>query len=96
MGSFDASVKSLLSILLLMIFLSPGLVKVWVVVDFTINQEYIAELFCVNKEEPITVCNGKCFLSDQLKRTEPQEPLTLPVNSSQKVQIQLFLEKPDD
>lgn len=33
---------------------------------FTLNRDYIAEVLCVNKEKPITVCNGQCFLERNL------------------------------
>lgn len=33
---------------------------------FQINRDYIAEVLCINKEKPITMCNGQCFLDRTL------------------------------
>lgn len=30
------------------------------------NREYIAEVLCINKEKPITMCYGQCFLEKNL------------------------------
>lgn len=37
---------------------------------YLLNQSYIAEELCENKEEPELACNGKCFLMEQLKKAE--------------------------
>ena len=34
------------------------------------NYEYISKVLCINKNEPIPTCNGKCYLSQQLKETK--------------------------
>lgn len=33
---------------------------------FQMNREYIAEVLCINKEEPVRKCNGQCFLKKNL------------------------------
>ena len=38
--------------------------------DYFINFEYISEVLCINKEKPMLTCNGKCYLSQQLKETQ--------------------------
>jgi hypothetical protein len=40
---------------------------------FTINQDYIARVLCLNKAKPEMGCKGKCFLAKQLKAQEEQE-----------------------
>ncbi|GEM_PF-205313 len=35
-------------------------------------QERIVDEYCINKERPEMQCNGKCYLSKQLKETEQQ------------------------
>ena len=42
-----------------------GLVWAW----FMVNQTYIAQELCINRDKPELTCNGKCFLSFQLKAT---------------------------
>jgi hypothetical protein len=36
--------------------------------NFEVNRERLAELFCVNKDKPMTMCYGSCYLNDQLKK----------------------------
>ncbi|MCG8323549.1 MAG: hypothetical protein MI921_28900 [Cytophagales bacterium] len=65
--------KQALSISLIFTLFLPTLNKLNVWIDFKINQEYIARVLCINKEEPITVCNGNCYLSEQLKKAEEDQ-----------------------
>jgi len=41
-----------------------------VYLDFELRRDYIAEVLCINKDKPITVCGGECFLNKQLKLFE--------------------------
>lgn len=52
-------------------------VSTYVVIDFVINQDYIAANFCVQKDDQ-QGCNGKCHLTKTLKETAPSD-----TNSSQ-------------
>lgn len=50
--------------------------------DYFVNYEYISEVLCINKEKPMSTCNGKCYLSQQLKeaqQTEKQDKKTTTV-----------------
>lgn len=47
--------------------------KTFVVLNWKINQAYITEKYCINKDQPMLNCNGKCYLSKQLKALEQQE-----------------------
>lgn len=59
----------------------PTFTKLSILIDFKINQDLITELFCINKEEPITVCSGKCYLSKELKKADDSEKnATIPVS----------------
>jgi hypothetical protein len=51
----------------------PNLTWIGIVIDFKINQDFIAEFLCINKNKPESTCNGKCHLSDQLKKAEEEE-----------------------
>lgn len=42
-------------------------------VGFWLNQSYIAENLCVNKDKPMMHCNGKCYLTKQLKEQQQQK-----------------------
>lgn len=37
---------------------------------YTLNQSYVARVFCVNKDKPKMKCNGKCHLRKQMKQAE--------------------------
>lgn len=34
------------------------------------NEDYVAEELCENKEKPVLKCNGKCYLAKQLQAAE--------------------------
>ena len=41
--------------------------------DYYVNYEYISEVLCINKDKPMSTCNGKCYLSQQLKEAQKTE-----------------------
>ena len=41
--------------------------------DYFVNYEYISEVLCISKEKPMSTCNGKCYLSQQLKEAQQTE-----------------------
>ncbi len=48
------------------------------VITYVVNQDYIAEFLCVNKDKPVLKCNGKCYLSMQLKAQSEKKKENLP------------------
>ena len=45
-----------------------------ILIDFELRRDYIAKVLCINRDKPITVCGGQCYLSEQFKKaTEHQE-----------------------
>ncbi|MGD1842976.1 MAG: hypothetical protein ACFB0B_19100 [Thermonemataceae bacterium] len=48
------------------------------------------EVLCINKETPEVRCNGKCYVTKELKKTE--EPSDRPISSqnNEKAEILLF------
>ena len=56
--------------------------------DFNLRREYIAEVLCINKEEPITVCGGHCYLTKQLGKAGEQQEKEATTN--QKSEILFF------
>ena len=44
--------------------------KLGVITYFHFNRAYIAETLCINKEQPITMCYGQCFLKMNLDLTD--------------------------
>ena len=43
--------------------------RAYFVIYYEINKEYIAKYLCENKDEPMSTCNGRCFLRDQLEKS---------------------------
>jgi hypothetical protein len=78
--------RSILSAFMILIFLSPILVKVGIFVDFKVHQDFIAKVLCINKDKPMSNCNGKCILAQKLKKAEePQKKL------KERFEINLYL-----
>lgn len=59
-------------ILLLSLHVQP-LYIVGIGIDFVVNNEYIREILCINKEQPELSCGGKCHLMKQIKESEPEQ-----------------------
>lgn len=47
--------------------------KLWIIVNFEINQAAIAKEKCENLDKPEMMCNGKCYLAKQMKEQEEKE-----------------------
>ncbi|GGD21719.1 hypothetical protein GCM10011368_24680 [Hyunsoonleella pacifica] len=45
-------------------------------IEYVLNQDYIAEFLCVNKDKPKLQCNGKCHLAKQIEKQQENTPLT--------------------
>ncbi|MBC9797146.1 hypothetical protein IBL28_14305 [Sinomicrobium sp. FJxs] len=48
------------------------------VLDYLINEDYIAEYFCVNKERPELKCNGQCYLAKLLEKQQQNKKEGIP------------------
>ena len=46
------------------------------IVEYVLNQDYIAEFLCINKEKPELQCNGKCHLVKEIEKQQEEAPLT--------------------
>jgi hypothetical protein len=46
---------------------------------FLFNSDFIAEVLCVNKEIPDNCCKGKCFLDNEVKKSEEEQ--SVPMNN---------------
>ena len=44
--------------------------KLGVITYFQLNRKFIAEFLCINKEQPITMCEGQCFLKKNLQQAD--------------------------
>ena len=41
--------------------------------DYFVNYEYISKVLCINKDEPMSTCKGKCYLREQLKEVQDHD-----------------------
>lgn len=71
---------------LLLIYLLPLLVKVYIIVEFKIHQDQIAKELCVEKDIPESSCKGKCQLEKKLSDTEEKESRNWPESINHKTE----------
>ncbi|GJM60904.1 hypothetical protein PEDI_14560 [Persicobacter diffluens] len=62
-----ALMKQLLTIFLIGNILLMSLSRIGVVFSYEMFQDYIAENWCENRDEPITVCYGSCFVRNSME-----------------------------
>ena len=73
-------VKKVISIGLIFVLSLQCLYQIGIVTYFNINRDYIAQVLCINKEKPMTMCYGNCFLKRNLKVGGENEKSTVPVS----------------
>ncbi|MGC3947860.1 MAG: hypothetical protein QM762_25690 [Chryseolinea sp.] len=84
--------KRITSIGLVLLMSLQCFYKLGVITYFTINREYIAEVLCVNKSEPIPLCQGSCFLKKNLDLADKATDTSgLPGGRQQTVEFPVFL-----
>ena len=68
--------KKITCSILIVCFFGSQISKLSIYVNFKLNQDFIAEVLCINKDKPVSNCNGNCYLSKQLKVQEEKEEKT--------------------
>ncbi len=53
--------------------MAQSLGRTIILVNFKLNQAYIAQVLCENKTAPEMNCNGQCQLSKQMEKAETEE-----------------------
>lgn len=66
--------------------------KVYIFVQFKINQNYIAKNVCVKKDVPNNCCKGSCHLQKQLDKDEKKQSSS-GNNYKEKNELELFSQK---
>jgi hypothetical protein len=61
-------VKNIIITFLLAIVLFQTCATVGIIVQFQANQDYYAEILCINKNRPELACEGKCVLMERLQQ----------------------------
>ncbi len=49
-------------------------------VEYFLNQDYIAEFLCINKEKPELECNGKCHLVKAIEKQQENDSSLLRIS----------------
>ncbi len=62
-----------------------------VYLEFEINKDYIRDVLCVNRDKPITVCGGSCYLKKRL--TQEQSEKTDATSKTKRVALGLYFEE---
>lgn len=56
--------------ILILLLLTQVFSKWLLVVDYTLNKDYIAKNLCINREKPKLLCSGKCQLAKKMAAEE--------------------------
>ncbi|SHE98948.1 hypothetical protein SAMN03080594_102260 [Arenibacter palladensis] len=59
----------------------------FVLLEFLLNQDYIKEFLCVNKDDWKLACNGKCYLMQQLSATQNEKEEEFPILYQTKIEF---------
>lgn len=65
--------RLLISISLILLLAWQGLFKAGFILYWKVNQTYISQKLCENKDKPKMHCNGKCYLGKQLNKVEEEK-----------------------
>jgi uncharacterized protein YukJ len=84
--------KKSIAILLLIAISFQSFSKVFIVVNFIVNQSTIAQKYCVNKAKPKLHCDGKCHLKKQLKEEDKKENNISSNELKEKAESHFFVE----
>lgn len=79
--------------LLLAAFMVSTLHNSFLTVNFKINQDFIEQEFCINKNKPELACKGQCHFMQEMKKIEQeeQEKQGKTKNTFNEISIHLFL-----
>ncbi|HWB63149.1 MAG TPA: hypothetical protein VG603_06555 [Chitinophagales bacterium] len=66
-------VKGFIAILIVAGIIGQSAVNVGISIYYHLDQKYIAQQLCVNRNNPQLHCNGHCYLVKQLKKAEQSE-----------------------
>lgn len=83
--------KTLITIFFLFVFCYSGMRSIVPFFNYAINYSYIAEVLCINKENEVLKCNGKCQLTKEILENEREGTSEYPQPIFEKLTT-LFLE----
>jgi len=65
----------------------PSIVKIGILIDFKIHQDFIAKVLCIKKDEPAASCNGMCHLKKKLNEADEPEQKKAPDKKNNRIQF---------
>jgi hypothetical protein len=68
--------KSIASTIFILLLLTQVFSKWLMVIDYTVNKDYIAKNLCENRNKPTLHCNGKCQLMKKMAVEDDQSNKT--------------------
>lgn len=86
-----ATVKKVASIGLVLMMSLQCFYQLGVITYFQLNQEFIAEVLCINKEKPAMKCHGQCFLKAKLNMGDDTQSDKETLPPTQRVELPVFL-----
>lgn len=66
-------VKIYVCVLLIFVFILQVSMNTIVCMKFKTSQTYISQKLCVNRNNPASSCFGKCYLKNELKKSDAKE-----------------------
>lgn len=69
MDNFLIVPRQILAILLLLSFAYRPVFQIGEISYYQFNLDYIIKSYCINKNKPALHCNGKCYLMQQLEKS---------------------------
>ncbi len=90
-------IRKLISSVFLALILFAQFYNTVVWIRYELNVEEITEMFCVNKDKPELMCNGKCYVAKELIDIDifPQAPTTSPTEANYLPSLKSFLPNKD-
>ena len=65
--------KSFVITSLIVANLASTLMVPLIYLDFEVRNDYISKVLCIERNKPITVCGGTCYLTDKLNQAKEQQ-----------------------
>lgn len=65
--------RGIFSYVFLLLYLLIMFKPYYTIIEYYVNQDYIAQYLCVNRYEPQTHCQGKCYLRQKLQEKQAEE-----------------------
>lgn len=81
------------AISLILLISMPLLMKMGILGNYWMQQDYYATVLCIQRDKPESTCNGKCVLSDALKQIDnTNKEDSFPYNRLLQVDLPFFLD----